>query len=401
MIDKEEVLARLSPEAVASTYGIVGRWSGRWLRSRQCPAGVHGTDAFGLSREGKWHCHACDIGGGDLLSLVAAFEKTDCTIDFPRVVEVAATIAGVEDDDAWGGPSEKRAPRKLQAPVQAPIADRLHVARARCEWVWAHLKSPDRVERVQATGRHAFLDTRGLPWGEIPEHARVNVRDLGFWTMPGSYDELVTIMGEDHVPKEERRGCRAVRAIYNAVGVGVAVRHVETGHIVDIRARRSEVAEGEPKILGMLGGVTVDNGELVACYGNPHALDRDVVVVVEGWADYLTACWRWPKLDVLGAVDAGQYPLVAGFAARYLAERGQGHLVLVAQDDRREVVDPDTWETKIVTGAAERAVAAASKRAIALMGPTDVVWLECSRWGAHDLNDIAKAGRAGELPGEP
>lgn len=178
-LDKAAVLAQLTPEAVATTYGLEGRWSGRWLRSRRCPIAAHGSDAFGLSREGKWHCHGCDIGGGDLLSMIAACEGLDCSTDFPAVLEIAAAIAGVapEDDrvgrleiavDDWGGTAAPlRAPKPRPAPPRAPLGQRVRDARARCEWVWSHLLPSGQVERTIETGRHWYLQTRGLPWREL------------------------------------------------------------------------------------------------------------------------------------------------------------------------------------------------------------------------------------------
>lgn len=406
-LDKQVVIDALRVEDVLAAYSIDGRWSGRWLRSKRCPATVHGTDGFGISREGKWHCHGCDIGGGDLLSLIAAFEGLDCRNAFGDVIAVAATIAGVDENDDFGPSPTARKPRKpaTPAPVIPPLAERIATARARCEWVWSHLKSPDQNERTASTGRHWYLESRGLRWSELPHHAKINVRDLGFWTVPGDYDKLAEVCGEDWDPPDRRRITKALTSIYNAIGVGVCVRHVETGILTDIRARRAEPAEGEPKILGMKDGVTVDTRQhgtdLVACYGNPHHMESDLVFVGEGWADYLTACLRWPKADVLGSVDAGSYPLVASFAARYLAERGGGRLVLIAQNDPpRTKKKPDGTE-EIIRGAADRAVDAAAKRAIGLLGPDGVGWLEASRYGVKDLNDIARAGRLGELPERP
>ncbi len=402
-IEKDDVLAQLAPEKAAAAYGLDGRWYGRWMRSKRCPQTTHGTDAFAISREGKWHCHGCDIGGGDVLSLIAACEGLDASTGFQEILEIGASLAGIEPEADFGDTAKPlRAPTKRpMAPALPALSQRLTEAYARCEWVWSHLKVP---ARVLETGRHWYLETRGLRWSEIPDDARINVRDLGFWTVPGDFDQLIKITGESEIPKEKRRIARTIHSIYStAVGVAVAVRHVETGRLCDVRARRAEPKEGEPKILGMAGGVTVDARagvtDLIACYGMPHSMQRETVVVVEGWADYLTAALRWQKADVLGAVDAGQYPLVAGFAARYLAERGAGRLVLVAQDDPiKEVTNPKTGEVTTMPGAAERAVDAASKRAIALLGPADVSWIEMRQFGAKDLNVLAQAGRLGELP---
>src|SRR5678816_2262170 len=100
-VDRETVLAHLRPGDVAHHIGIAGTWRGRWLRSRRCATADHSSDAFGLSQEGYWHCWACDTGG-DLLALVAAAENLDLRADFPRVLEIAAAIAGVETSEDWG-----------------------------------------------------------------------------------------------------------------------------------------------------------------------------------------------------------------------------------------------------------------------------------------------------------
>lgn len=384
-IDKAEILARLDAATVASHYAIAGRWSGRWLRSRSCGRDHHGTAAMGLAADGKWHCHACD-DGGDLLALVARCEGLDPAADFGRVLEVAAQLAGVdlELEADFGAPVPAPPRKPPPAPPQLELRERLAVAQPRARWIWDRLPA---------------LPDQWLGWRSIrPLHPRAaaNVRSLGF-RFP---DDERGRWSRDRLPVEIAPDERAARAIWGTYcrepGYAIAVRHVETGALVDVRARYLEPKPDQPKILGMLGGVTSDarrdgGADLVGCYGWPHALEADALVVVEGWADYLTACDRWPRADVLGAVDAGQYPLVASFAARYLAERGDdGLLVLVAQHDATR---PDGSP-----GAADRAVNLASKRAINLLGPNRVRWIECAAYGVKDLNDIARAGRRDELP---
>jgi hypothetical protein len=401
-VDKGDVLASLTAEAVAAQYGIAGRWFGRWMRARRCPASEHGTDAFGLARDGAWHCHACDIGGRDLLSLVAACEGLDCATAFPEVLEVAAAIAGVEPEPDFGVATSAplRKPRPPAPPVIPPLAERVCAATARAQWIWGHLKPIDPIERVIETGRHWYLDTRGIAWARLTAAARASVRELGFWTLPGEYEQLATLVGEATLTLKDRRVTRSIGRIFSSdAGVAIAVRHVETGNLVDVRARRAEVREGEPKIMGMPGGVTGEGGELVGCYGMPHLLDADVGIVVEGWADYLTACMVWPDADVLGAVDAGSYPLVAGRLARSLAERGRGRLVLVVQHDPDRV---DQRTGMPVRGAAYVAADAAEKRALAMLGPGRVQRLACRDYlsgeRGFDLNDIVRSGRIASLP---
>lgn len=387
-IDKEDVLSRLTPDLVAAQYGIVGRWQGRWLRARRCGLVDHTAAAFGLSREGTWHCWSCDEGGGDLLSLVAWAEGLDCKTEFPAVIEVAAQIAGVEADD-FGAPARK--PRATRPVVElAPFRERLEIATGRAAWIWARMD-----------GDVARID-RAIAWRNITltRKTRDDVKLLG------GYDWTHAL-----AKAKDERLARSLKAIYaSQPGYAIVVRSIESGAPVDVRARRFEPREGEPKILGMPGGLTIDSrtdgaSDLVGCYGMPHALQADLVIVAEGWCDYLTAAWRWPHADALGAVDAGQYPLVAAYAARYLAERGQGKLVLVVQDDGEGKPDPRD-ETKVIPPAAARAADLASKRAIGLLGPHAVSWIDCRAYGATpgkkwDLNDIVRTGRANQLPEEP
>lgn len=379
-IDKAEVLARLDAATVASHYQIGGKFIGRWLRSRSCGRDHHGTAAMGLAADGKWHCHACD-DGGDLLALVARCEGLDVAADFGRVLEVAAQLAGVDLtlEVDFGAPAPAPPRRPAPAPAVLELRERLAVAQPRARWIWERLGP---------------CPARCLSWraiGTLPARAAANVRQLGFVALPGEQLE------RDRLPAELGPVGRSIWSTYSRTpGYAIAVRHVETGALVDVRARYYEPPPDAPKILGMVGGVTSDarrdgGADLVGCYGWPHALEADQLVIVEGWADYLTACERWPDADVLGAVDAGQYPLVASFAARYLAERGDdGLLVLIAQHDAARADG--------TPGAADRAVNLASKRAINLLGPTRVRWIECHAYGTKDLNDIAQAGRLGDLP---
>lgn len=381
-VDRDEVLASLTASDVAAQYGIAGRWGGRWMRSRSCGADHHGTAAFGLSTEGRWHCHACDEGG-DLLALVARCERLDVRADFGRVLEVAAQIAGVDVDLEFGKPPPPMPSKPPPAPPMLELGERLDIARRRAAWIW---------ERLSADGVARALTWRGLSYHMHPR-ALADVRLLGYRGTGAALVPPPEVAATD-------RERHALRAIYSTrPGYAVAVRHVETGELCDVRARAFEPPADAPKILGMPGGVTVDarraGPDLVACYGWPHALERDCVVVVEGWADYLTAAHRWPAVDVLGAVDAGQYPLVASFAARYLAERGDaGLLVLVAQNDPAKLLDSGA----VREGAADKAVNLASKRAIGLLGPERVRWIECAAFDVNDLNDLAQARRLEELP---
>lgn len=363
MIDRAAVVDALDAEQIADHYQLGGRWHGRWLRSRRCPKTDHTTDAMGLARDGKWHCWSCDLGG-DLFTFIALAEKLDARGDFPRILEIAAGIAGIVEDSDFGGAQKPAKRERPPAPIIAPLTERIAIAKRRAAWVWGRLHDMEHV-------RWGWLKTAR----NLDPDLVVRRELLKATPMRCTAEEIAKHGGRDGDVGRLSR-------MYAKGGIAIPVRAVADGMLVDVRCRRLEpqtyIDEGgrrveEPKIIGMLGGVVREDDELVGCYGHPHELDADHVVVVEGWADYLTAMLKWPYAAVLGAVDAGSYPLVAGLGARSIAERGSGRITLVAQYDG-------------IDGAADRAVNVASKRAISLVGPGQVEWHECGpRY--KDLND--------------
>jgi len=95
--DKREVVQALTAERVLDYFGIGHRRSGGELRFQLCPeCGWRSRwDAVSVSiASGRWKCHAHDCAG-DLLAMVAGYAGIDAAREFPRVVEVAAEIAGV------------------------------------------------------------------------------------------------------------------------------------------------------------------------------------------------------------------------------------------------------------------------------------------------------------------
>jgi hypothetical protein len=109
--------------------------------------------------------------------------------------------------------------------------------------------------------------------------------------------------------------------------------------------------------------------------------------------DYLTGLCLWPEAQILGAVDAGSLNLVVMHAARQLASYPGGKLIIVEQNDG-------------VGAAADRSVNedvnAASKKAIAILGPKRIGWLFCGLQEnliagqvgvtTKDLNDLVRIG---------
>lgn len=379
-LDRSTVVAALRAEDVVAHFAIPGQWRGRWLRSSRCALADHTSDAFGISQRGNWHCWSCDQGG-DLLRLIAVGEKLDMRNDFPRVLEIAAQIAGVEDDESFG--AVERPPPKKREPIAPlpPLRDRVALAKKRAAWVWSRLwtheqnSTPGRDGELRTAG-DIYLRGRGLD----PTGIR-KLEELRETPMKLSIEEAC-----------KSPDLKSLKYTFGKLGIALPVRAVDDGKLVDIRVRRFEPREDEPKIVGMLGGVTTGPAEggrprqLVGCYGNPHCIDPGpsrMVVCCEGAMDYLTGLQLWPDAQVLASVDAGSLALVVGHAARGLADYPGGKLLIVEQNDG-------------IGAAADRSVNedpnAATKVAVRILGPKRVGWLFCEDdGGGHpvkDLNDL-------------
>jgi hypothetical protein len=387
-IDRATVVAALRVEDVLAHFQIPGQWRGRWLRSRRCAVKDHDTDAFGISREGRHHCHACDIGG-DLLRLVAIGHKLDMQHDFPRVLEIAAEIAGIEDDESFGGSGQPQAVARMARdplPPIPPLHERITLAKRRAAWTWERLIRRSDLPRSAAD---LYLQhERKLDPGRLRE-----LEEIRETPMRCSAQEAM-----------KSPDLKSLAYSFAVPGVALPVRSLD-GALVDIRVRRFEPRENQPKIIGMLGGVTTGPAEpgrtraLVGCYGHPECIDPGpslLVVVVEGALDYLTALNVWPEAQVLGAVDAGSLGLVAAHAARGLASYPGGRMLIVEQNDG-------------AGAAADRSVNedvnAATKVAVRILGPKRVGWLFCGSVDTRihedggpaivqtkDLNDLVRLG---------
>lgn len=381
---KAAILDALRADDVADHYGIKGQWRGRWKRSARCARTDHSSDAFGIARDGMWHCWACDEGG-DLLKLIAAGEKLDIRSDFPKVLDVAAKICGVDVEMDFGGEPSKPPPAPREPPpAPMALADRVRIARRRAAWVWDRLNAGS--DQFASCAELYLQHDRGLDVRAL--RSRETIRDT---PLRCSRDEAVSRASD----------LETLRRLFAPPAVAVPVRSPRDGAMVDVRVRRVapktfDDGSQQPKIVGMLGGVTsapadVGRGRvLIGCYGRPHEIDADLVIVVEGLVDYLTALVLWPHACVLGAVEAGSTALVAGHAARALADRDNASRLVVV-----EQADGLTKQGK--AGAADRSVNedvnAASKVALRILGPKRVGWLFCQGApGVKDLNDMHRAG---------
>lgn len=401
-IKRDDVLSALRPEDVVNHFGIKGQWRGRWMRSRRCGENdAHGSDAFAINREtGKWHCHSCDKGG-DLLMLVALSAGLSVKDDFPKVLEIAAEIAGVtpvnDGSDMFGiGPAPR--PARPPMPELAPLPERIALAKKRAAWVWERLYTADRFAIPQA-----YLKERGLDAALVL--SREDVRST-----PLQISKELRTKIEERAPDisaEMRTLWWTMGVRKGTLSIALPIRCVTDGRLVDVRLRRVEPLDDMPKIVSMVGNVTESAAErgktrqLVGCYGNPHAIDADHVVIVEGAMDYLTALQVWPDAQVLGAVNAGSLALVTAHAAAALAARDStSRLTIVEQcDPPRQLKDGRT-----VPGAADQSINedpnAATKVAVRLLGhPNRVGWLFCELPGVlvdgkpvKDLNDLVRAG---------
>lgn len=390
---RDDVVAALRAEDVAAHLGIEGHWRGRWMRSISCAEIHHAGEAFALARDGHWHCHSCDKGG-DLLGLLALGAKLNIKDEFPALLKLAAEIAGLDDTPNLFGEGPSRPPRRErpQAPPQLPLPQRVDLAKRRAEWCWA------RLETSRAGMVDSYLRSRGLK----PDLVREDIRSTPLRISNELRHEIVA---GGHSP-EMRTLWHTFGNRHGTLAVAFPVRHVDDGRLVDIRARRIEPGPDTPKIVGMVGNVTTAPAErgkmrqLIGCYGHPHTIDADHVVITEGALDYATALQVWPNAHVLSAVDAGCINLVAEHAARALAGRDKtSRLTIVEQADPPRVLK----DGRVIAGAADASINevpnSASKEAVRLLGPRRVGWLFCDMPGVlvggkpvKDLNDLLRAG---------
>lgn len=401
-LKREDVVAALRAEDVAEHLGIRGQWRGRWMRSRRCAENdAHSTECFAMSRDGHWHCHSCDKGG-DLLMLLALGEGLDTKDDFPKLLEIAAGIAGVDPDpggDLFGlGPTKPPPKPRAPEPPLPPLHERIATAKRRAAWVWERLYA-----NAEFSIPAAYLKSRGLDPSIVLSRESIRSTPLRIdKELRAKIDQRDPTVSADTRSLWYTMGTRK-----GSLSMVIPVRSVTDGAFVDLRMRRVEPEEGMPKIIQMVGGVTSAPAErgktrqLIGCFGNPHAIDAEHVVVTEGMLDYATALQLWPDADVLGAVEAGTLALVTAHAAAALAARDStSRLTIVEQCDPPRTLK----DGRVVPGAADMSINedpnAATKVAVRLLRhPNRVGWLFCQKSDAlvdgkpvKDLNDLVRAG---------
>lgn len=143
------------PLAVATALGLVDgpRSVKRLARGIlvRCPAHAERTPSCSIGATGNgvvWHCFACGAAGG-VLELVATVARIDLRTDFRRVVEIAAAMTGIREDEpapTFAPPPRPPEPERLDDETFDAIAQ---VIARRCPIDAA----PDVA---------AYLDARGL-----------------------------------------------------------------------------------------------------------------------------------------------------------------------------------------------------------------------------------------------
>lgn len=228
------------------------------------------------------NCQRCSAHG-DILALIAAYAQIDIKTQFRRVLEIAASIAGIGDDVS---PADR-----------ALIAERRQQA----------------VERVQVQKRRSAA-----------------LRDR----MPATWESLATrdVRGESYL-RDRGLDPAALRAIVRYTREGdpaLPLRDLVTGTIVGIQHR--SLQPDKPKLLCFRGSQIAGS----FLYGQLTDLDPesvDVAVVVEGLADTLAAYLAFSGCAIFGSPGAAQIPAIVTAVAQRIAQC-QGWLLLTVDDDK-------------------------------------------------------------------
>lgn len=340
-LDRDVVLAALRPEDVIATYNIQGRRQGDELRTGVCPSCGPRTrkDAVSINLvSGRWLClpHGC---AGALLELIAGVNQLDVRRDFPRVLEMAAGIAGVTPD---ADPAEAKRVLERRAAEERAMeearARRQESAMCVAGQVWRDLR------RLHAEGHRYLAIERGLDADDLIARDLVRFGDAG--------DVYVALWSS-------------------------------TGTIRNLVRRR---LRGDPKVLGWPACPT--SGTLVGCVGG---IGRGATVVItEGVIDTLTACLAWPDALVLGAHGAAELPTIAKVIAPRVAQLGGELLICAHNDPPRKDGQPGVGQER---GDEAMAIAIEAGLVMSRPGGEPVTRVHAVGFGPHkDLNDAYRTG---------
>ncbi len=154
---------------------------------------------------------------------------------------------------------------------------------------------------------------------------------------------------------------------FNRAGEPCIPLWTSNGCMVNVVRRR--IRGGEPKVAGLKDCPTLGT----FC----HSLDQvagGLVVLVEGWADSLTALLAWPGARILGAHGAGNMRKLAAPVVAACLKHGARLLVVPHEDEAGERAATDVRDVAVAAGMTELN-----------LGMVDL--------GGHkDLNDAWRAG---------
>lgn len=337
------------------------------IRLARCPACSHqsrrGRESFVIDREsGEWFHHggartdgtACR---GDVLALVAAYAGLDTRRDFPRVLAMAAAIAGIPADTD---------PAELQRICAARQAERKARERRAAE------------ERARGEAMIPAL------WDVLAQrHRRGEAYLAGRGLDPAALRDLGDVVRYYH------DGSPAVR-LYS----------FETGAPINIVRRQRA---GDPKILALDLAELLGTEDIVGTCstigtlaGHVHDLDiagegPDVAILTEGVPDTLAALLAFPGCVVVGANGwHAMHHVAAAIAPRLVAVHGW---LLVAAHNDDQGVNGASEATKVAIEAG--LVLDKSVHPIEIGRHKDLAdaWRAGWRWTWPDL-----AGRLGGAP---
>ena len=329
-LDIDEVRRSLTARLVLDYYQHPTKRSGHHeLESTACPRRAdHSRRAFVVNElTGQWRCFPCAISG-DILRLVAEFERISDRTDFPAVLARAADIAGVTAQDI-------------------PDHERL---RRREAWRLERVRAEAAVAAKRSAMESAAIPTATAYWANlVAGHAR----------------------GLEYLAERQLRAAAAlIRFDLRASGSPSIPLHTSNGSVRNV-VRRQLPELGEPKVRGLWGCPTA--GTLLGRLGD---IRRGCsVVITEGFADTITATLAWPGAVPLGAHGADNLVAVVRVAARRCMEVGARLLIVPHDDPRGRAAELDAAQAAATSGLSLRT------------GSMAVI-----KHGAKDLNDAWRGG---------